>query len=401
MLSGSSGIDPAIKSLQPSTQKGAMPIAPEQIAAQQEVETVSSPDIKKKEVYRRLINSEDISKHLLLLNKPINMKNRQILMTMLQHGVQASPENFDKIENMIKNKKEGNYIESSVIAFSKGFGGNSRGIELISGFLSHKNMMFQSFLKAETGLKNLLLFLNTHKGTDPASLLFAFAAVSHDVLIEFKKFKEMIEKRKTQKVLAKSKEFINDLKFYNEFVSGLQYKLEGQDSIDSQSKSLLNHLKSIKKSFSEFYNSLLTPSVVSKTPDYFDVNQELFHYWMIPNPYVKGNKDFELLISKDKQNNKKFNEKKATILIKCETGDMGELTIHVTVDEKKCFYKFYSKNEKVRSFVLDHTGDLKKSMESINFQLTGMQVLKKEDVLKKLIFPIFNIDEITRISTEA
>ena len=80
---------------------------------------------------------------------------------------------------------------------------------------------------------------------------------------------------------------------------------------------------------------------------------------------------------------------------------MGELTIHVTVDEKKCFYKFYSKNEKVRSFVLDHTGDLKKSMESINFQLTGMQVLKKEDVLKKLIFPIFNIDEITRISTEA
>ena len=40
-------------------------------------------------------------------------------------------------------------------------------------------------------------------------------------------------------------------------------------------------------------------------------------------------------------------------------------------------------------------------MEKINYKFVGIQALTKQENIKKLILPIFNLDKMTRISTEA
>ena len=97
------------------------------------------------------------------------------------------------------------------------------------------------------------------------------------------------------------------------------------------------------------------------------------------NPLVNNKKDMELLISKDEKNKKRINPDKVKIVIKCDTNELGQLTIMIEIDEKKVFYKFYSNKQLTKEFVLNETKTLKKSMESLNYELAGVQAYAKKN----------------------
>ena len=71
------------------------------------------------------------------------------------------------------------------------------------------------------------------------------------------------------------------------------------------------------------------------------------------------------------------------------------------MNEKKLFYKFYSNQSDTKSFIVDNTADFKKSVEQLNYEVVGIQTLSKFKPLQNLLLPVFNLDQITRISTEA
>jgi hypothetical protein len=84
---------------------------------------------------------------------------------------------------------------------------------------------------------------------------------------------------------------------------------------------------------------------------------------------------------------------------------LGDLTVVIEIDEKKLHYRFYSNEELTQKFIVDYTPDLRKSMEALNYDIIGITNNKKTSntipILEKLLFPKFDLNDITRISTEA
>ena len=104
---------------------------------------------------------------------------------------------------------------------------------------------------------------------------------------------------------------------------------------------------------------------------------------------AKALNDVELMISKDPINKKKINPDNTTIVIKCETNDLGTLTIIIELKGKKMAYKIYSDKELTQKFVLDYSPELKTSMEKMSYEVTSVRSLKKFINIEKLLMPTF------------
>ena len=200
-------------------------------------------------------------------------------------------------------------------------------------------------------------------------------------------------------MLSKQSGVMQDTKFLQEFLGSIEKRfLRSKNIMNKEFGKLIGNLN---KEISDFHDGLLTQLVLSKNPMNNHIAEQFFHYWMVPNPLVNNKKDMELLISKDEKNKKRINPDKVKIVIKCDTNELGQLTIMIEIDEKKVFYKFYSNKQLTKEFVLNETQTLKKSMESLNYELAGVQAYAKKMDIKKLLVPVFDLDNMTRISTEA
>ena len=376
--------------------------AAEGIAAANETEVISKDqkDVKKAEI-RRTINNEDIMSHLLALKKPVTAENKRILMTMLQYGIEASEDSFESIQNLIKNREQNNLIESSIIAHSKGLSGNTKSINLIAQYLSHNVELTDSFLKAQKSLRSFYVMIDKFKTNEPLKLFTSLSAILADLLQEFKKFEKMRKNRKVPDLINKSSEFLQEIKFFQEFLTGLESRIGKMKDTPASINLVSKHIKNNKETLGEFFDNLVLQLVLSTPPKNNQLAEEYFNYWLLPNPFVQGKKDIELLISKDTKNKKKIDPEKNTIIIKCDTSDLGNLTVVIEVNEKKLFYKFYSNQSDTKSFIVDNTADFKKSVEQLNYEVVGIQTLSKFKPLQNLLLPVFNLDQITRISTEA
>ena len=191
---------------------------------------------------------------------------------------------------------------------------------------------------------------------------------------------------------------MQDLRYLQDFLKGINKKLSSSNNLIADN--LKKIIKSVEKDSSAFHDVLLTQLILSKSPSNQQIAEEFFHYWMIPNPMAKALKDIEVMVSKDPKNKRKVNPNNTTIVIKCETSDLGDLTIIIEINDKKMAYKIYSSNELTQKFVLDEVPELKKSMEELNYEVTQVQSLKKIINIEKLLLPTFNLNNMKRISTE-
>ncbi len=383
-------------------QQKIQPSSSENIAAANEVETISKDQqTEKKSDIRRTINNEDIMSHLLALKKPVTAENKRILMTMLQYGIEASTTSFESIQNLIKNNDQKNLIESSIIAHSKGLANNTKSINLISQYLSHNVDLNNAFLKAQKNLTSFYALLNKIQSDNPLKLFSSLSSIMSNFIDEFKLFEKYKKSNKVSYIVNKSNDFLQEIKFFQEFLSGLESRINKLQDAPSSMTAVKEQIEQNRASLAQFFDHLLLQLVLSMPPKNNQLAEEYFNYWLIPNPFVQGKRDIELLISKDKKNNKKINPNKTTIVIKCDTSDLGDLTISIEVDDKKLFYKFYSSKDITQKFIVENTAEFKKSVEALNYDVVGLQTLTKIKSLQKLLLPVFNLDQITRISTEA
>jgi len=192
---------------------------------------------------------------------------------------------------------------------------------------------------------------------------------------------------------------VQDLRYLQDFLKGIGKKLDASNNL--MANTLKEAIQMLDKDSRVFHDVLLTQLILSKNPANQLIAEEFFHYFMIPNPMATAQKDLELMISKDPKNKKKINPDKTTIVIKCETSDLGDLTIIIEINDKKMAYKIYTSNELTQKFVIDETPELKQSMEELSYDVTSIQALKKVINIEKLLLPTFNLNSIKRISTEA
>ena len=115
-----------------------------------------------------------------------------------------------------------------------------------------------------------------------------------------KDFKRKSDKFDLKALFSKESTMVQDLKYLQEFIKGLQKNLTSKNSLLAEDlQKLLSRVLSDSESL---HDVLLTQLVLSKNPQNTQIADNFFHYWMIPNPFVQGVRDIDLLISKDPSN---------------------------------------------------------------------------------------------------
>jgi len=347
--------------------------------------------------YARNMNDQDIRNTLLNLGKPPTAENQQIVMVMISYGVEASIEAFEMLEQFSKGKKKGNKLESSVISYSKGLGVNSKSVGLISNFLSHNIQMSSAIEQFYQRMQRFNGSLSNYKNILNAELFAGISGVVSDFLKDIKNMKNRLDKLDIKGFLSKEGSLVQDLKYLQEFLKGLDSNLSSKNNLLAEDLQQL--LKRVVADSGTLHDVLLTQLVLSRSSQNNLIADNFFHYWMIPNPFVQGARDIEMLVAKDKENPKLINPDKTKIVLKCETSALGDLTIIIEIDGRQMVHKIYSGKELTQKYVADYTPDLKKSMTSLNYDLLEVKSYKKFNI-QKILFPKFDLNKIQRISTE-
>ena len=323
----------------------------------------------------RSINQQDIRQGLLSLNKLPSEANTRIMMEILAHGLPASAEVFDAIEQFGKGKTKGNKLESSVISYSKGLGANTKSVNLISDFLAHNVQMSTVMTQFLARLERFRGSMSNYRNILNPELFTGISSIVGDFLKDMKLLKKKTDKFDLKAILSKEGSLVQDLKYLQEFLKGVQQNLSGKNSL--MAEDLKQLLARVVSDSSSLHDVLLTQLVLSKNPQNAQIADNFFHYWLIPNPFVQGARDIEMMVAKDKENLKRINPDQTKIVLKCETSQLGTLTIIIEIDGKQMVQKIYSSKELTRQFVVDYTPDLKKSMADLNYNLTAVKPYKK------------------------
>ena len=386
------------------------PITPAQdpkrnISQQQEVQKVAdatqkSPSVKPQDSQEqsvRPLNNQDLNKMLISMQKPTTPENMHILMTMLSHGVEASAEAFDVIEQFSKNKKKGNKLEASIISYAKGLGANPKAVNLISEFLSRNMQLSADLLKFLQRMEKFNDSLANYRSVLNPELFAGISLIVSDFLKEIRDFKKRADKFDVKALLAKESTMVQDLKYLQEFIKGLQHNLSSKNMLLAEDLQKL--LSRVLADSESLHDVLITQLVLSKNPQNTQIADNFFHYWMIPNPFVHGARVIDLLISKDPSNLKNINPDKTKLVLKCETESLGTMTIVVDISDQKMTNKVYCDKELTQKYVADYTPELRKSMAAISYDLLSVKTYKRFH-LEKLLFPKFDLNSIQRINTE-
>lgn len=350
----------------------------------------------------RPLSTEDLGLILTNLGKENSPENKQLLMLMIEHGVETSQQAFEHLEQLLKGRKSGNTKESAVIAHSKNLK-YPKATEAISNYLSNKLNYAKIAQETHDKMRQFQSVLNDFSKNLDSALLTGLGGIISEFISEHKKQEKNKKEFNLKALLTHQSDSVKDINYLLSFLKGLEQKLEQSTNIMQKGLSAL--VKDLSAEVSLLQDSLISQLILSKNPNNIQVAEDFFHYFMIPNPLLQNQKDMQLLISKDSRNKKRINPEKTKIVLKFETNDLGDLTVVIEIDEKKLHYRFYSNEELTQKFIVDYTPDLRKSMEALNYDIIGITNNKKTSntipILEKLLFPKFDLNDITRISTEA
>lgn len=388
----------------PSVQQKPVSVPSDNIAqsiasAKSDASVKSQASAPVKDNYVRTLNSQDISKALLQLQKPVTPQNKQILTTMLLYGIETSSEAFDMIETTYKSKGKGNTIEGAVVSYSKGLGVNTKSVDLISQFLSQGVPFSEALAKASQSMEAFRSFLAGTKGGGDSALIAGISGFLGEFLDEFKVLKKRLAQSDFKGIATTEGELARDLTYLQQFLAGLNTVLSGKS--DSLSLEIQQKMMAVKEQAGALQDALATHMILTTNPENRQVATDFYHYFQVPNPMAAGASDMDVLISKDPENKKRVNPENTKIVITCETTELGVLTISVEVNQKKVATTIYSSQQITQQFVVDTTPEFKTALEELDFEVTGVRVLKQVLNIQKLLLPTVDLGEITRVSTEA
>ncbi len=361
--------------------------APEKTQAQR-------PDIA------RPMEKSDIVSQLLRIQKPPSPENIQILTTLLQYGLEASGQNFEQTQYLLKGRNSTALVESSVASLSKGLGTAPKSVEVLANFLKNPGAMTGQLQQAQVALRHFQQVMSWGQQLFDPGLMAGLSSILSDMDDQFKLWtargEELLDLTKLQR-----SSMIQDGKALMSFLSGLQEKLvvSGQHQTPA-GKAFLENLAILRERLGGFTESLLAHEILSVHQGVQNVPGDSYLYFQVPNMFASQHQPIELLVKKNFKN-KSVNPEKTTIVLKCVTPDMGEVSVVLDVAEKDLSMMVYADRSDTRESVLRWVGDLKTRFESLDYRLKRVQTLAKKLDIKRMLLPLINLNTLSRISTEA
>ena len=350
-------------------------------------------DIPKKETISRPMKMGDVVDQLFLLKKPLTAENKEIILTMIQHGVEASAENFELISKLNK-RRGGKMIESAVVALSKGLSATPQSLDILSQFLTQNAQFSKSLQQLRQAFMNFQATMATQSGLN-AGLVSGIASLIKDFEKELNNISSKDKSGFNVSSFDRSA-LLKDLQIFQGFLRGLLQKFGPENPGFNRA------IQGLGGKVRQFLDHLASQAILSKD----SLAQQLalhdkFMYWQFPNPLMKVPTDIHLLIRKDPGNRKKkIDPKKTRLVLRMDTEDLGELGVTIDILDRKVWYLFQTSNFRTQKYITETQNDLIDRMKTINYSPQSIRSEKKKVDLKKLLLPTYNLDSISRISTE-
>lgn len=379
--------------------------APSGISTAEQVSgTENSNDIQKKnekkdakKVTARPMAEADIVDQLLKLQRPPTPENRQILMAMIQHGIEASEEHFNLISKL--KKKSGhaqNNIESAVVTVAKGLGESPKTVDIIAQFLSKNSHFSKQLAQLKQTMASFRASLHVNQSLFETGLLTGLNGILSELDDQLKKLSKKTHDGQVATMIDR-KGLSDSFLTLSGFLGGLKETL-GKDA-----KPILRPINQFKADIASFVQTLLLQGVLSKDSQTHSLGMnERFAFWQLPNPMAAGPKNIDVLIRKRPGGRKKnrFDPNKTRMVMKVETESLGELGISIDVLDKKLWYIFESDRFETQQLVKKMERELLERMTAIDYQTAGIKSVKKKVDIKKLLLPVHRLNSLSRIDTE-
>mgnify|MGYP003336334420 FL=1 len=366
-----------------------VPLIPTEKASQSpaKMETVVEP-----------LNSKHVRNILMNLKIPPSKENQSIVEALIQNGVAASAEAIETIQTLRKGSTKQNAIQAAVIAYSKGLPG-SKPMDLIASFFASQIHLSENMTELTTALARFKQSFLQFQGSMDKGLFAGVNLVVSELEKELKKLTQKSSESSLNLGRLNRGGLIKDLKLFSEFLPGLGKQFSGKEGMTN----LQTLLTGLQKSVRDVLDGLIMQSILSKSALQSIPSKDDYAFWQIPNPMAAGqSKHIDLLIKKRKSKGREeVDPKKTRVVMKLETPDLGELSVVLNVEDTKLWLLFQSENGEVKQGLLTLTKDIKEKMAAMNYDVVGIKTILKKIDLKKLLLPVLNLDQISRIVTEA
>jgi len=375
--------------------KSAAPIAEASPSTQQKA--VETPVFKPQ---ARPLSERDVVDTLLKLQKSPTTESKQILTTMLQYGVEATEAGFEMIETLMKGKKKRNSIESAVISYSKELKESSKPMDLISSFLSQTLQLSKDIQSLRSELSQFSSFMKLQQKGFDQGLFSGIMSILSELEQELKKSSKKSAFDKLNLSKMKRGELFSTLKLFSEFMGGVEQKL-GKFFKGNQQQ-MIGRFNRLKQQLGANMDALMGQFILSKEAANHPIGEDQYAFFQLPNPMAKTPMDIDILIKQEKKGKKaSINTKKTRVVLKFETPELGEVSVIIDVAENKLWYVFQTDSGATKRYVAEMSVELRDRMETLNYQVVGVQTLKKTLDIKPLLLPVYKLDNLTRIVAEA
>lgn len=374
-------------------EKTEAPVESKQVDGQKKVDL---PDVVKGPA-KWSMSKDDMFNQLLKLKMPPTRENQEKLMSLLEHGIPASLENFETLNKLMKGKKDSYTLQSSILTMAKGLGDSSKSVSVLSSFLANVAAFPQLENQAQFSLSQLQQVLSQAQKLLGDGLQSGLITVLADMDDAFKTLKK---KSQSGGLTIDSRAGLaDDFKTLLGFLGGLEKKLEKQPTDDPLLKPLLSAIRAAKEDSYSYLSSLTSQAILSKNNPNMMESQE-FMYWQIRNPFLVADRPMDLLIRKEGKNNKRLDPEKTSVVLNFETASLGALSIVLEVNDSKVWTTFHT--DKIENEPLIHSfkADFKDRLAALNYELVGVKVTQKKLNIKQMLTPTYDLNHFSRINTE-
>ncbi|MDA1353878.1 MAG: flagellar hook-length control protein FliK [bacterium] len=341
------------------------------------------------------VSIKDLNQLMVQQNVPNTPLNKSLAMFMLQHAVELSSENFEKLHKLTRGRTDKNALESAVLSLARGLGDAEKSVDFLYPFLSNQGKTAETINKFSQSIARFQNELSQTLGMNP-SIMGGLASILGELDEEFKKLLKRAKGDKLDLAEFRRGGLTKDLYSLHQLLGGLEGKLAGK--IDENTRMILARFK---KDINGLLGNFSSQAILSKSSEKQSIKVlEEFAYWQIPNILGEdpSSANVDILIKKDPlKRGADINPSKTKIVIRLDTPDLGEVSINMVVMDKKIWYTFFAEKESTSKLINSFQKELRDMTETIGKEAAGFQVQRKKHDVKNQLLQRLNLDDYTRV----
>lgn len=340
----------------------------------------------------------------LLINNglPATEENKSLALKMLSLGLEVNKDMLLKLQTIIKSlggvaKAE----DAAVIAALKGFQDSPAAVKILAAFLEKDPQLanqIQNILILQSQANTVLSHLKSVM--DPTTFATLTAALAQ-FEGELGNLAQSYRKQELRQIFNRER-MINDSRALKSLIDGALGGID-KEAASVVAKGAYNSLSNLAKTLQQLKESLTAHAILTKVPERTDTSvSERYAYWHIPNPEAKPPRDLEILVKRDTQKKgAPINPLNTKLIIKTESPALGELAIEVNLNEDNLDLKFFAPSDDTQNLVFGEMNNLREKLQANHYKVRRVQVLKNSLNTKQFIIPTVDLDNVTRVQTEA